>query len=63
MTVVFGESTISRTQVQFRYNRFKEGREDVNNDGRSGRPSTSTIVENIEAVKKMIFDNKLLESC
>ena len=29
LTVVFGESTVSRTQVQLWYNRFKEGQEDV----------------------------------
>ena len=33
-TFAFGESTISRTQVQLWYNRFKEGREDVNDDAR-----------------------------
>ena len=53
--MAFGESTMSRTQVQLRYNRFKEGREDVNEDARC--PSTSTNDENTEAVKKMILDN------
>ena len=56
--VAVGEPTISRTQVQLWYNRFKEGRENVNDDFRPGRPSTSTIDENIEAVKKMILDNR-----
>ena len=32
VTVAFGESTISRTQVQLWYNRFKEAREDVNDN-------------------------------
>ena len=41
-----------------RYNRFKEGREDVNDNARTGGPSTSTTDENIEAVKKMILDNR-----
>ena len=50
--------TMNRTQVQLWYNRFNEGREDVNDDARSGRRSTSTIDENIEAVKKMILDNR-----
>ena len=49
---------MSRTQVQLRYNRFKEGREDVNDDACPGRPITSTTDENIEAVKKMILDNR-----
>ena len=39
------------------YNRFKEGREDVNDDARLGCPRTSTTDDNIEAVKKMILDN------
>ena len=42
LTVTFGESTISRTQVQLRYIRFKKGREDVNDDARPDRPSTPT---------------------
>ena len=31
LTVTFGESTTSTTQVQLWYNRFKESRENVNN--------------------------------
>ena len=62
-TEAFDESTMSRTQVQLWYNRFKDGR-DVNGEkmskGRSSRPITSTTDENIEAVKKMILDNRLL---
>ena len=53
-----GGSYISRTQVKLWYNRFKESREDVNGIARPGRPSTSTIDENIEAMKKMILDNR-----
>ena len=40
------------------YNRFKEGREDVNDDARSGRLSMSTTDENIEAVQKRILGNR-----
>ena len=39
-TVAFGESTMSRTQVQLWYNRFREDREDINDDARLGLPST-----------------------
>ena len=49
---------MSRTQLQLWYNRFKEGREHVNDDARPGRPSMSTTDENTEAVKKMILDNR-----
>ena len=55
LTVAFGESPVSRTQVPLRYNPFKEGREDVNDDARPDCPSTSTTDENIEAVKKVMM--------
>ena len=48
----FGKPTMNRTQVQLWYNRFKECRENLNYDARPSRPSTSTTVEDIEAVKK-----------
>ena len=54
----FGKSTISRTQVQLWYNRFKECRRDVNADACPGRPSRSTNDANIKAMKKMILDNR-----
>ena len=54
LTVVFGESTMSRIQVQLRCNRFKEDRKDANDDARHGRPSTISTDENIEAVNKVI---------
>ena len=62
LTKAFGQSTMSRTQVQLWYNRFMEGQEDVNEDARSGRASTSTTNENIEAVKNdWIIIESLLE--
>ena len=50
--------TRSRTQVQLSYNLLKEGQEGINDDARSGRLSTSTSDENIEAVKNMILANR-----
>ena len=58
LTVAFGESTKSRTLVQWWYNRFKEAREDVNDAARRCCPSTSTTDENIEAMKKMMLDGR-----
>ena len=58
LTVEFGESAMSRTQVQLWYKRFTEGREDVNDDARPGRPITLATDESIEAVKKMILNNR-----
>ena len=48
LTGAFSEFTSSRTQDQLWYNRFKEGREDVNDDAGSSRPIMSTTDENIE---------------
>ena len=42
LTLTFGESTVSRTQVKLWYNRFKEDREDVKDDTRPDRPNIST---------------------
>ena len=58
LTTAFGKTTMSITQVYLWYNRFKKGREDINGNARSGRPSTSTTDNNIEAVKKMILNNR-----
>ena len=49
---------MSRTQIQLQYNRFKEGRENINDDARPGLPTILTTDGNIEAVKKMILDNR-----
>ena len=57
LTVAFGKSTMSRTQIQLFYNRFKEYREDANDGARPSLLSTSTTYKNIEAVKKVILDN------
>ena len=35
-----------------------EGREDVNDEERAGRPSTSTRDENIDEVKKIVVVNR-----
>ena len=38
---VYGEETMSRTRAFECHKRFKEGREEVEDDPQSGRPSTS----------------------
>ena len=51
LTVAFDKS-MSRTKVQLRYNRCKEGREDVTD--RPGRPRTS-ITEEEHRLKKSVL--------
>ena len=45
---VYGDSSMSRTRVFEWHKRFVEGREDVEDDLKSGRPCTSTTDTNIE---------------
>ena len=58
LTVVFGEFTMSRLQVQLWCKQVKEGRGVINASDHPGRARTSTTDENIESVKKMILDNR-----
>ena len=49
---------IPSPQFQLSYNGFKKGAEDVNGAAHPGRPSMSATDKNIEAVKKIISDNR-----
>ena len=50
---VYGDDTSSRTRLFFEWHRrFKEGREEVEDDHWSGRPSTSSTDENVERVRQ-----------
>ncbi|UYV79244.1 hypothetical protein LAZ67_17001721 [Cordylochernes scorpioides] len=58
LTVEYGEATLNRSNVYRWYKMFSEGREDVNDEERVGRPSTSTTDEKINEVEKMILANR-----
>ena len=49
---------MSKTRVYESYKRFQDGREDVKDDERPGRPSTSTTDENVEKVKEMVMNDR-----
>ena len=51
---VNGDDTMSRTRPFEWHRRFKEGREEVEDDHRSGRPSTSRTDENVEHVRQKV---------
>ena len=51
---VYGDETMSRTCLFEWHRRFKEGREEVDDDHRSGRPSTSRTDEKVERVRQNV---------
>ncbi|GBN46207.1 Putative uncharacterized protein FLJ37770 [Araneus ventricosus] len=42
------------------FKRFRDGKEDVKDEPRSGRPPTSTTSDNIERVRRMLADDRRL---
>lgn len=60
LQIVYGEECMSQSQVYEWFKRFKDGRDCVESDKRSGRPSTSKNVENIEKVRQIVRNNRRL---
>ena len=57
---VYGDETMSRSRVFEWHKRFKEGREGVEDDSWSGRPSTSRTADNVERMKQMVHGDRRL---
>ena len=60
---VYGDSSMSRTRVFKWHKRFVEGREDEENDPKSGRHCTSTTDTNIEKVRQLVCSDPCLTIC
>ncbi|XP_042243425.1 protein GVQW3-like [Homarus americanus] len=60
MKKAFGDDSMSEAQIKLWYKRFKDGRESVESDPRSGKPSTSRTTENVERVRVAINENRRL---
>jgi len=54
LTKVYGDQCLSRTKVFEWFKKFKEGREVVGDDPKSGRPSTAKTQENVEKVARIV---------
>jgi len=60
LTEAYGDATLSRSMV-FKWHRaFKEGRENVEDDPRSGRPVSSTNDQNVEVVRAVMSKDRRL---
>jgi len=54
LTEAYGDATLSRTMVYKWHKAFKEGRENFEDDPRSGRPVSSTNDQNVEVVRAVM---------
>ncbi|GBO23081.1 hypothetical protein AVEN_56459-1 [Araneus ventricosus] len=50
---VYGVNAVSKKCVYEWFKRFRDGKEDVEDEPRSGRPPTSTTPDNIKRVRRM----------
>jgi transposase len=57
---VYGDESSSRSSVFEWFKRFKDGREDHQDDPRSGRPSTSRNADTVENVPEMVTRDRRL---
>ncbi|XP_018373096.1 PREDICTED: putative uncharacterized protein FLJ37770 [Trachymyrmex cornetzi] len=58
MQKAFGNECMSKTRIKEWYNRFKGGRTSVDSESRSGRPSTTKTLDNIERVRLAIEQDR-----
>ena len=54
MKKVYGDDCMSHTQVYTWFTRFKNGRDDLNDDPRPGRPEASNRAELVEKVREIL---------
>jgi transposase len=58
MQAQYGDNCLSRSKIYEWIDHFKKGRTSVCDEERSGRPSTSGTEINIQAVERMVRENR-----
>lgn len=58
LVTTFGESACSRATVFNWFAEFKRGRESFKDEARTGRPPTAVTREKVQAVEKLIRENR-----
>ena len=57
---IFGDDALALSTVKKRAAEFKRGRESLEDDPKSGRPSTATTQENIDRIHQMVMNDRRL---
>jgi len=60
LTVAYGEYAMKKWSVFERHRRFKEGREDVQDDPRIGQPKTQRTGANVDRVRTLVRSDRSL---
>jgi hypothetical protein len=60
LKIVYGQSAMKQRTVYRWVDRFKEGRERVDDNTREGRPSTSRVGENVQRVHDLMMSDSLI---
>ena len=54
----YGSAAMSRANMYRWYAPFRDGKEEVKNDARSGRPSTARTEENVESLRRLLTEGR-----
>ena len=60
LTVAYGKYAMKKSSVFEWHRRFKEGREDVQDDPRSGQPNTQRTDENVDRERALVHSDRRL---
>ena len=60
LTVAYGECAMKKSSVFGWHRRFKEGRENVQDDPRSGQPKMQRTDANVDRVRKLVRSDRRL---
>jgi len=60
LTVAYGEYAMKKSSVFEWHRRFKEGREDVQDDPRSGQPKTRRTDATVDRVRTLLLSDRRL---